>query len=146
MAAASKKPPPEWLIDLHGMRDALTTGSKAQARVIAAIESGEMLILRSVSDELKAAFPELWADFTAIKPKKYFTPTVATYAVASQLQQTHGSPMLGGMPDYAHFEAVAAARSLKCKLVTGGNAFTHCHNIASKCGIPVSHVVRIKDV
>ncbi len=148
MAAVPKnKAKPKWVIDLHGIREALTTRSNAsKTRVIEAIESGEMLIMRSVSDELRAAFPGLWADFNAIKPKKYFTSTMAVYAAAGTLQAAHGTTLLGGMPDFAHFEAVAAARNLKCKLVSGGKALGHCNDIAIKCGIPVGDVTGIAAV
>jgi len=148
MAAPSKsKPRPKWVIDLHGIRETLTTRSNAaKASVIEAIQSGEMLIMRSVSDELRAAFPGLWADFNAIKPRKYFTPTMAVYAAAGSMQAAHGTSLLGGMPDYAHFEAVAAARIQKCKLISGGKALGHCKDIAVKCGIPAGDVAGITAV
>lgn len=148
MAAPPKsKLQPKWVIDLHGIREALTTRSNAaKARIIDAIQSGEMLIMRSVSDELSAAFPALWDDFTAIKPRKYFTSTMAVYAAAGSMQAAHGTSLLGGMPDYAHFEAVAAARIQKCKLISGGKALGHCQDIAAKCGIPAGDIAGITAV
>lgn len=146
-APTPSKSKPKWLIDLHGIREMLTTRSNAsRANVIEAIQSGEMLIMRSVSDELKAAFPTLWDDFNLIKPRKYFTVTMKIYATASSMQAAHGTSLLGGMPDFAHFEAVAAARSQKCKLISGGKALGHCQDIAAKCGIPAGEVASIATV
>ena len=148
MAAPLKsKPKPKWVINLPGMREVLTTRSNAaKVRVIEAIRRGEMLIMRSVSDELSAAFPGLWEDFNAIKPRKYFVSTMAVYAAAGSMQAAHGTSLLGGMPDYAHFEAVAAARIQKCKLISGGKALGHCQDIAAKCGIPAGDVAGITAV
>ena len=108
MAAKSKsKPKPKWVIDLHGIKDALTSRSNAKARVIDAIQSGEMVVMRSVQTELAAAFPEIWSEFVAIKPKTYQDTAILVYDAAAQLQGMHGSSLLSGMPDFEHFEAVA---------------------------------------
>jgi hypothetical protein len=147
MAAQNKgKPTPKWVIDLHGIKEALTTRSNAKARVIDAIESGEMLVMRSVQTELAAAFPALWADFVAIKPKKYVDTKIAAYELAGQLQEGHGSSVLGGIPDFAHFEAVAVARLNKCTLVSAGKALNHCTTIAAGAGIPLGAVGPISAV
>jgi hypothetical protein len=147
MAANSKsKPKPKWLIDLHGIKEALTSRSNAKARVIDAIRSGEMLVIRSVQTELCAAFPDIWPDFVEIKPKTYQDTAIPIYNAAGQLQGMHGSSLLGGMPDFAHFEAVALARSLDCKLISAGKALGHCQDIASKCGIPVNDIASISAV
>lgn len=147
MASPPKsKPVPKWVIDLHGIKEALTTRSNARARIIDAIECGEMLVLRSVQDELKAAYEHLWDDFVAIKPRKYTDANMAVSAIAAQLQATHGSSPLGGIPDFAHFEAVALARSLKCKLVSAGKGHADCCDIAKKGGLPSATVQTISDV
>lgn len=148
MAAASTGAvTPKWVIDLHGLKDALTTTSNsAKARVIDAIRTGEMLVMRSVQAELKNVYPDLWPVFVAIKPKTYLNSTVANYAAATALQEMHGSGVLGGLPTFAHFEAVAVARSNKCKLVSAGKALKDCKQIAKGCGIPHSDVVDISKV
>ena len=151
MAAPSKskpkpKPKPKWVIDLHGIKEALTSRSNAKARIIDAIKSGEMVVMRSVQEELCAAFPEIWPDFVMIKPKKYQDTPMAVYDAAGQLQGMHGSSLLGGIPDFAHFEAVALARSMKCKLISAGKALTHCKSIARKCGIPAADIAEISAV
>lgn len=100
MAAKSRsKPKPKWIIDLHGIKEALTSRSNARARVIDAIQSGEMLVMRSVQTELCAAYPDIWQDFVAIRGKKYQDTPMAVYDAAGQLQGMHGSSLLGGIPD-----------------------------------------------
>lgn len=147
MAASTKsKPHPKWVIDLHGIKEALTSRSNAKARVIDAIQSGEMVVMRSVQGELAAAYPDIWPDFAAIKPKRYQDTPMAVYDAAGQLQGMHGSSLLGGIPGFAHFEAVALSRSLQCKLVSAGKALSDCKSIANKCGIPSKDIVDISAV
>jgi hypothetical protein len=145
--ASSSAVTPKWVIDLHGIKEALTTTSNsAKNRVISAIQSGEMLIMRSVSNELKDLYPHLWATFIAIQPRKYVPTTVANNQSATLLQEQHGSGILGGLPLFEHFEAVAVARGKKCKLVSAGKALKNCKQIAKGCGIPDSDVTDIAGV
>jgi len=135
---------PKWVIDLHGIKEALTTTSNsAKTRVIDAIRAGEMLVMRSIQGELKELYPALWPLFVAIKPKKYLNTTVANFASAAALQEMHGSGVLGGLPTFAHFEAVAVARDCRCKLVSAGKALKECKQIAKGCGIPNSDITDI---
>ena len=146
-AASASAVTPKWVIDLHGIKDALTTTSNsAKTRVLDAIRSGEMLILRSVSGELKELYPHLWSAFTAIMPKKYVPTTVANHKSATALQELHGSGVFGGLPLFAHFEAVTVARSKGCKLVSAGKGLKNCRQIAKGCGIPASDVTDINGV
>ncbi|WP_233151021.1 hypothetical protein [Sphingomonas mollis] len=146
-AASSSAVTPKWVIDLHGIKDALTTTSNsAKNRVISAIQSGEMLIVRSVSNDLNNLYPHLWAAFTAIQPRKYVPTTVASNQSATLLQEQHGSGILGGLPLFEHFEAVAVARDKKCRLVSAGKALKSCKQIAKGCGIPDGDVTDITGV
>lgn len=146
MAAASK-PVPKWVIDTHGMVDALTTTlNSARDAVFNAIANGEMLILKSVSDEISKLYEHLWADFQALKGKKYLHVTVAMVQTATTLSEVYGASPLGSMPSGAHFEAVSAARSKGCALVSAGKAYSHCHDIAQKCSLPANSVVPISAV
>lgn len=147
MPAAKSAPQPTWVIDLYGMKEALTTRvNSARVAVIDAIQSGEMLIMRSVSNDLKCMYPELWDDFKAISPKKYLPTNVATIATATQLMEMYGGSLVGSIPTFEHFEALAAARMKKCKLVSAGKAFSHCNAITKKCGLPAGNVVKIASV
>ena len=145
-AVRKSAPAPKWVIDLHGIKEALTTLSNARARIIDAIQSGEMVIMRSVSVELRDAYPELWPDFVAIKPKKYVGTTVTLDAIAGQLQEAHGSSILGGIPPFEHFQAVAVSRAQSCTLVSAGKGLKHCKDICGKCGIPATGVTGIEAV
>lgn len=147
MAAVSSAPEPKWVIDLHGMKEALTTRvNSARVAVIEAIQNGEMLILKSVSKDLKSLYPHLWDDFKAIAPKKYLATTVATIGVATQLMESYGSSLIGSIPTFEHFEALASARLKKCKLVSAGKALSHCNGISKKCGLPTGNVIGITGV
>lgn len=148
MAAASTGAvTPKWVIDLHGLKDALTTTSNsAKAAVIEAIRRGEMLIMKSVSTELKDLYPQLWPLLMAITPRTYIKTTVANHASATALQELHGSGVLGGLPMFAHFESVAVARSKGCKLVSAGKALKECREITKGCGISKSEVIEISDL
>lgn len=115
---AKPKPTAEWVIDTHGMIEALTTKrNSVRAAVIDAIQNGSMLILKPVSAELKEAFPDLYIQLQSIKPKKYLTLTVPMFAAAATLTEAYGpGRILGSIPSSAHFEAVAAARLEGCTL------------------------------
>lgn len=146
MATSSKSTPePKWIIDLHGIKEALSSRSNAKARIIDAIKSGEMWVMRSVQQDLKI-FENLWSDFAAIRPKKYVDTPASVSAAAASMQEANGSSLLGGVPSFAHFEALALARSKKCKLVTAGKGMSDCHSIAKKCSLPQAGIVGISDV
>lgn len=143
---AAAKPAPKWIIDLHGVLDALSSGAATKSKVVDAIKSGEMLVMRSVQADLKNAFPDAWEEFADIKGKKYVDTTVAITSVAAQMQEAHGSSILGGVPSFAHFEAVALARSQKCKLVSAKKGLSDCQSIAKSNGLPKSDIIKIKDI
>lgn len=146
-AASSGATTPKWVIDLHGLKEALTTTSNsAKTAVIEAIRGGEMLIMRSASTELKDLYPHLWPLLKAITPKTYVKTTLADHASATALQELHGSGVLGGLPMFSHFEAVAVARSNGCKLVSAGKALKECGQIAKGSGIPKSDVTGISNL
>jgi len=102
-----------------------------------------MLVMRSVQLELEALYPTLWEEFVSIKPKKYIDTPARANALAVHLQENHGSPIIGGIPSFAHFEAVAVARINQCQLISAGKGLTDCRVIASKCGLPGDSVAGI---
>lgn len=139
--------PPEWVIDTHGMVDALTTTQNStRVAVIDAIESGAMMVLKPVSSEMKNLYPHLWADFKAINNKKYLPVTVKTVQAGTMLSETYGASILGSMPSGAHFNAVAAATAAGAKLVTAGKALTHCKAIVRRCSLQSGSAVPIDNV
>lgn len=146
MVSGGIKPEPKWLIDTHGMLEALTTKSNSvKSAIIAAIESGEMLILKPVSAELKAAYPHVWDDFKAIQNRKYHPIGVADIKAASALTEGYGSSLLGSIPSKEHFQAVAAARLRGLTLVSYRKALKHYEAIARKCSLPADTCSAVAD-
>lgn len=134
-----------WLIDTHGMVDALTTkNNKVRNAVIDAIEGRKMLILKSVSDEISSLYPELWDDFKSIKKGRYVSANVETIKAAGTLQQTYGAPIFGSVPTKEHFQAVACARLQQLRLVSSAKALSNCEAIAKKCGLPSETVASLE--
>ena len=135
-AGGSKKVKPKWVIDLHGVREMLTTTiNSTKVAAIDAITSGEMVILRTAGDELKKLYPDLWPQFNAIKPKKYIVASVAALSTSAQLMESYGASLLGGSPSAKHFEAIAVARLERCTLISSGKGLNDCIKIAKKCGL-----------
>jgi hypothetical protein len=145
--ARATPPAAAMAIDTHGMIAALTTKQNSvRVAVIDAIESGTMMVLKPVSDEMKKLRPDLWDDFKDIKNKKYLHVSVKAVLAATMLSEQYGASILGSIPSGEHFEAVAAARTHGCKLVSSGKALGHCTDIAKKCGLPPDSVVAITSV
>lgn len=145
MAPSKAKKPakasPKWVIDLHGMKEALTTKKNSvRSAIVDAIECGDMHILRHVSPELKELYPGVYADFQQIKNKKYVTVSVAAGAAAAIMMESSGANPLGGMPLVDRFEALAAARTTGCCLVSAGKAHSDCVTIARQNSLPSSCV------
>lgn len=145
MAASAQPPAPKWLIDLPGMVDALRSRSNLRARIIDAIEAGEMLIKRNVSKLLKESYPDLYKDFKGIKRKKYATPSARDDALAAHLQESYRGT-IGGIPTYEQFQSVSVAKRLKCSLITAGNSLNRCAAVAISCGFDKSLVGGISAV
>jgi len=135
------------IIDLHGIRDALTTKNNAvRSAVIDAIQTGEMNIVRSVSEELKAIDPIVYKDFQNIKPKKYTKITVGHISTAALLTQTYGASILGSVPPPERFEVLALCHAQGLSLVTSGKAQKECKAIAKKCKMNGTAVLGIDQI
>ena len=140
------RPPIKWLMDLHGLKDAMSGGGNAHAVVADAIESGEMKVIRKAGDELKAAYPELWDAFTSITGRKYEKPTKADHELAAHLQQMHDAPILGGIPTYDQFLAMAMCARLECRLLTSGKAHKRSIEIAKSASISKQTIATLADI
>jgi hypothetical protein len=142
-AAATIKP--RWLIDTHGMRDALKTKKNSvRDAVISAIESGEMHILKAVSAELKDLYPEIYPDFQAIKKKKYVPVSVAASAAAAMMMEVCNVSPLGSVLPVDRFESLAASRILGSVLVSSGKACTDAAAIAKSNSLPNGAVIDVE--
>lgn len=142
MAAIKNKATPKYVIDTYGLRSALTSKQKGlKNAVINSIQNGEMLILKSVSKELKENDPEVYEDMQCISPKKYLAVDVATSKAAAVLVDSHGGSRLFGLtPPIDRFRALAAARIKKLILITDGKALKDCQGIVHKCKLPAGCV------
>lgn len=145
-AKNASKPQVKWLIDLHGLVDALSGGSNSIAAIADAIESGEMKVIRSAGPELKATYPELWHAFSDIGGRKYEKSTKIDHELASHMQQMYDRPILGGIPTYDHFLAIAMCARLKCRLVTSDKAHKRSLDIATKTTGSANVVATLADV
>lgn len=135
-----------WLIDLHGLYDALSSRSNSKARVLDAIKAGEMKVIASAGQELKELYPELWDDFSDIKVRKYEKPSKFDHDLAAHLQEMYGSSIIGGIPTYDQFIAIAMAARLGANLVTAGKAKKRCDQILQKNPSIRINVVGISNV
>lgn len=128
---------PTWVIDTIGLRDALTTSSNSvRNAVIAAIESGEMLILKPVSAELRENYEHLYEELQSFSYKRYLPVRVKDQATAAMLMEMNGSSPLGSIPPADYFEAIAATIGAGCTLVSSGAALERYLNIALGCKLP----------
>lgn len=88
---AQKNGGPTKVMDLHGIRAALSSkNNKIRSTVIDGIQSGDIQLVKGVSEELKAIDEGLYADFQTIKPKKYMKIKVAHQSYAQMLSEQHG--------------------------------------------------------
>ncbi|UOR15093.1 hypothetical protein [Qipengyuania aquimaris] len=143
---ARSKTTVKWLIDLRGILEAFAPGSNAKSRVIDAISNGEMKVVGSVAKELPAVDPDIWDEFAQIKGPKYAKPNKNDFELAAHLQQTHGAPLIGGMPTYEHFENIAICSRLKCRLVTSGKALSRSQSICKKTKVPQTVIATVSEV
>jgi hypothetical protein len=138
---AAKKVSPEWVIDTHGLRDALRSKSNSiKSAVIDAITSGRMLILKPVSKEFSDMYEDLYTELQTIKPRTYAQISVEASAHAGVMMDAYGARILGGNPQVEHFEALAVAHMKACTLITAGKALKECKSIVAKCGGKVATI------
>lgn len=143
---SDQEPHLQWLIDLHGLYEALSSRSNARARILDAIAAGEMKVIHSAGAELKDAYPELWDEFSKIKVRKYEKPIKKDHELASHLQQVFRASILGGIPTYDQFLSLAMCARLKTRLVTAGNAKKRSLSICRDTKTTLTTVASISDV
>lgn len=142
MARQRKDAEPRWVIDLHGMRYVLSSEScERKSTLIDAIQRREMLVLRSVSDELRDMYPNIYDMFRNIDRKKYMHTSVKAATTVAMLVEDYGTSFIGSVPDIAHFEAVATALDAGLVLVSYGKALRQCTGIVKKCGLADDSIV-----
>lgn len=137
---------PEFVVDLPGVKAALTTkNNQVRSAVIDAIQCGRMLIIRSVSDELRDLYPSIYEDFKALKPRKYISVTMAHESLAGVMMESYGGSMFTSVPVSERFDALALSQAEKLKLVTAGKALKDSKAIVRKCGLNGPGLIGIDD-
>lgn len=146
VARSADEPQIKWLMDLHGLVDALSSGKNAIATLADAIKSGELKVIGPAGPELQNAFPELWDDFAEMRTRKYAKPQKADHELAAHLQQMYKAPILGGIPSYDQFLAMAMCARFKCRLITSGKAFKRSLDICKNASIAKDTVATLADL
>ncbi|MCQ0092298.1 hypothetical protein [Roseovarius sp. M141] len=133
---AQKNSGPTKVMDLHGIRAALnTTNNQVKSAVIDGIQSGDIQLVKGVSEELKAIDEDLYADFQTIKPKKYMKIKAAHQSHAQMLSEQHGSSIFGSFPPSERFESIALCMKEGLELVSTPKALKEYKRIISKCSL-----------
>lgn len=141
---AGKHNGPTKVMDLHGIRAALSTkNNQTRAAVIDGIQSGDIHLVKGVSEELKAVDEELYTDFQTIKPKKYMKIRSAHQAHAQMLSEQHGSSIFGSFPPSERFECIALCIKEGLELVSASKALKEYKGIVSKCSL---NGLSVKDI
>ena len=124
----------EYLIDLNGVEEALSTQSNSvRDAFLAALGDGRLRIAKRTSKELKDCEEELYAEFQQIGTKRYITPKVAEQSIQADLIVEHGGGLLGGFPPEDRFENIAICLSQGLKMVSAGKPLKDYKSIGKKC-------------
>lgn len=124
----------EYLIDLNGVEEALSTQSNfVRDTFVDALADGRLRIAKRTSKELKDCDEELYAEFQQIGTKRYITPKVAEQSIQADLIVDHGGGLLGGFPPVDRFENIAICLSQGLKMVSAGKPLKDYKSIGKKC-------------
>lgn len=138
---------PEMAIDLHGIREALSSkNNQIRANIVDGIQSGKIVLLKGVSEELKAIDEALYKDFQNINPKKYIKLKTAHQAHAAMLAEQNGSNIFSACPPTARFEALALCMKEGLTLVSAKKAHKECKGILNKCQINGQSLLDVSEV
>lgn len=124
----------EYLIDLNGVEEALSTKSNfIRDTFLDALEDGRLRIAKRTSKELKDCDEDLYAQFQQINTKRYITPKVAEQSIQADLIVDHGGGLLGGFPPEDRFENISICLSQGLKMVSAGKPLKDYNSIGKKC-------------
>jgi hypothetical protein len=124
----------EYLIDLNGVEEALSTQSNfVRDMFLDALADGSLRIAKRTSKELKDCDEGLYAEFQQIETKRYITPKVAEQSIQADLIVDHGGGLLGGFPHEDRFENIAICLSQGLKMVSAGKPLKDYKSIGKKC-------------
>ena len=129
-----------YVIDDHGLVRGLENRSNS---LIAAIQSGEVAIMRSASHLIRDAYPALYPALQALDGKKLVDLTLTLQAEMGVLMESYGARALGGIPGRAYFEAAILAKAHSATLVTHAKGLSVGRGIVSHLGGTIISVDRI---
>lgn len=135
---------PQYVLDLHGLRDALHTGN---SNVLAGIEDGSIAIFRRAREDLEKSYPDLYDQFRSISARKiYIDISVGHKAAAAALLESYGASIFSAKPAIAAFHHLAASQAEGLVLISSGKGFADVQQIAAKCGIGHNSITRAADI
>ncbi|EDQ05048.1 hypothetical protein DSM14862_00855 [Sulfitobacter indolifex] len=124
----------EYLIDLNGVEEALSTQSNfIRDTFVDALADGRLRIVKRTSKELKDCDDDLYSEYQQIGTKRYITPKVAEQSIQADLIVDHGGSLLGGFPPEDRFENIAICLSQGLKMVSAGKPLKDYRAIGKKC-------------
>lgn len=124
---------PDSVIDLHGLREALSSNN---AGILAGIQDGSVAVFRTAREDLEKAYPELYQQFQSIPGRKvYLDVTVPYKARAAILLEQYGASVFSRRPPVSAFEALATALEEGLVLLSAGKGLSNLQQIAAKCGV-----------
>ena len=142
-----KKASAQYLIDLHGLREALNSKSnEIRNSFIDALNSGELKVIRSASNELKDIDEKAYKDFQNVKEvNPYVTPTAADAALQSSLMSRNGTNIFGAAPPPDRFLALAICIREKLILLSAGKALKECRKITKDCSMSMPNILSLAE-
>jgi hypothetical protein len=131
----------EWIIDLHGLREAIRGSSNS---VIAALDAGTMTVRAGVVKQLQDIAPDEYSKFQSlVGRRRYLRPTLADFRRSQVLLEMYGATVFGP-PDVHFFEVIAICLNRELKVVSTGKAYDTYRKILKKCGLDVGIAQEVK--
>lgn len=141
------KPTPSKVMDLHGIRSALNSkNNQVRATVIDGIQSGDILLIKGVSEELKKADDLAYKEFATIKPKKYIPVLSRHQAHGAMLAEQYGSSFFSSDPPAERFESVSLCMNEGLTLVSADKAHKEYKKIVATCVVNGMTVMDITEL
>jgi hypothetical protein len=137
----------KYLIDAYGLREVFTNGDNVvRSTVISQLESGELRIMRSSSNDLKDIDEDAYADFQAsVGSKKYIKTLIKHETLRASLMTKYGASIFGRSPSEECFEAMAICLSDNLTFVTHGKALNGCNKIVKGCKLKDAKVLSLPE-
>lgn len=137
----------KYLIDLHGLREALNSKSnKIRDSFVDALNSGELKVMRSASKELQDIDEDAYKDFQSVKKTSvYIKTTVADDALQATLMSRNGTNFWGAAPPPDRFLTLALCIRENLILVSAGKALRDTKKISKDCSLTAPDILSLAD-